>query len=52
MKSGNIHIEILRAVTQLGVDFAQGYRVREPEHIDAFDFVDCGTQRPPDAARA
>jgi EAL domain-containing protein (putative c-di-GMP-specific phosphodiesterase class I) len=41
----------LRAVTQLGVDFAQGYRMREPEHIDAFDFVDCGTQRPPDAAR-
>ncbi|HEV7608044.1 MAG TPA: EAL domain-containing protein [Steroidobacteraceae bacterium] len=39
----------LRAVTQLGVDFAQGYRVQEPEHIDTFDFVDCGIQRPLDA---
>jgi EAL domain-containing protein (putative c-di-GMP-specific phosphodiesterase class I) len=38
----------LRAVTQLGVDYAQGYRVREPEHIDTFAFVDCGIQRPPD----
>ncbi len=28
----------LRAVTQLGVDFAQGFRVRPPEHID-FDFL-------------
>jgi EAL domain-containing protein (putative c-di-GMP-specific phosphodiesterase class I) len=36
----------LRAVTQLGVDYAQGYRVHEPEHIDVFDFVDCGIQRP------
>jgi len=43
----------LRAVTQLGVDYAQGYRVQEPEHIDTFDFVDCGIQRPLDAgARA
>ncbi len=39
----------LRAVTQLGVDYAQGYRVHEPEHIDTFDFVDCGVQRPLDA---
>jgi len=37
----------LRAVTQLGVDYAQGYRVHLPEHIDEFDFVDCGIQRPP-----
>jgi EAL domain-containing protein (putative c-di-GMP-specific phosphodiesterase class I) len=36
----------LRAVTQLGVDYAQGYRVHVPEHIDEFDFVDCGIQRP------
>jgi EAL domain-containing protein (putative c-di-GMP-specific phosphodiesterase class I) len=36
----------LRAVTQLGVDYAQGYRVRDIEPIDAFDFVDCGIQRP------
>ncbi|MEO8016703.1 MAG: EAL domain-containing protein [Pseudomonadota bacterium] len=39
----------LRAITQLGVDFAQGYRLQEPEHIDTFDFVDCGLQRPLDA---
>ena len=37
----------LRAVTQLGVDYAQGYRVRRPEHIDTFEFLDCGLQRPP-----
>ncbi|HEY6125021.1 MAG TPA: EAL domain-containing protein [Steroidobacteraceae bacterium] len=36
----------LRAVTQLGVDYAQGYRVHRPEHIDEFAFVDCGIQRP------
>jgi len=36
----------LRAVTQLGVDYAQGYRVHEIEPIDSFDFVDCGLQRP------
>jgi EAL domain-containing protein (putative c-di-GMP-specific phosphodiesterase class I) len=29
----------LRAVTQLGVDYAQGFRVRQPEHIDRFDFL-------------
>ena len=28
----------LRAVTQLGVDYAQGYRVRQPEHIEDFEF--------------
>jgi EAL domain-containing protein (putative c-di-GMP-specific phosphodiesterase class I) len=43
----------LRAVTQLGVDYAQGYRVRRPQHIETFDFVDCGIQRPLEAgARA
>ncbi len=36
----------LRAVTQLGVDFAQGFRVQRPEHIETFDFVECGMQRP------
>ncbi len=36
----------LRAVMQLGVDYAQGFRVHLPEHIDEFDFVDCGIQRP------
>jgi len=43
----------LRAVTQLGVDYAQGYRVRKPQNIETFDFVDCGIQRPLEAgARA
>ena len=42
----------LRAVTQLGVDYAQGYRVRRPEHIDSFEFLDCGIQRPPPKASA
>ena len=43
----------LRAVTQLGVDYAQGYRVQAPEHIDTFAFVDCGIQCAPDGeARA
>jgi EAL domain-containing protein (putative c-di-GMP-specific phosphodiesterase class I) len=37
----------LRAVTQLGVDYAQGYRLRKPEDIDTFDFVECGCQRVP-----
>jgi len=36
----------LRAVAQLGVDYAQGYRVRRPQNIETFDFVDCGMQRP------
>ena len=40
----------LLAVRQLGVDYAQGYRVHLPEHIDEFDFVECGIQRPPEAA--
>ena len=43
----------LRAVTQLGVDYAQGYRVQEPQDIDTFDFVDSALQRPLEAeARA
>jgi EAL domain-containing protein (putative c-di-GMP-specific phosphodiesterase class I) len=36
----------LRAVTQLGVDYAQGYRLRQPEPIEEFSFIDCGVQRP------
>jgi EAL domain-containing protein (putative c-di-GMP-specific phosphodiesterase class I) len=34
----------LRAVTQLGVDYAQGFRVRRPSHIDDFQFLQCGVQ--------
>ena len=34
----------LRAVTQLGVDYAQGFRVRKPAHIDDFEFLSCGIQ--------
>ena len=36
----------LRAVTQLGVDYAQGNRLQQPEHIDSFEFIDCGVQLP------
>ena len=36
----------LRAVMQLGVDYAQGYRLRHPQPIEDFSFVDCGIQRP------
>jgi EAL domain-containing protein (putative c-di-GMP-specific phosphodiesterase class I) len=39
-----------RAVKQLGVDYAQGNRLHVPEHIDSFDFVDCGIQMPAMAA--
>jgi EAL domain-containing protein (putative c-di-GMP-specific phosphodiesterase class I) len=28
----------LRAVTELGVDYAQGFRLRKPEHIDTFEW--------------
>jgi EAL domain-containing protein (putative c-di-GMP-specific phosphodiesterase class I) len=35
-----------RAVKQLGVDYAQGNRLHQPEHIDSFDFIDCGIQLP------
>jgi EAL domain-containing protein (putative c-di-GMP-specific phosphodiesterase class I) len=34
----------LRAVAQLGVDYAQGNRVRAPSHIDEFEFLSCGIQ--------
>jgi EAL domain-containing protein (putative c-di-GMP-specific phosphodiesterase class I) len=34
----------LRAVTQLGVDYAQGFRVRRPGPIDEFEFLSCGVQ--------
>jgi EAL domain-containing protein (putative c-di-GMP-specific phosphodiesterase class I) len=42
----------LRAITQLGVDYAQGYRVRRPSHIDDFEFLSCGMQRAPAQAGA
>jgi EAL domain-containing protein (putative c-di-GMP-specific phosphodiesterase class I) len=35
-----------RAVKQLGVDYVQGNRLHVPEHIDSFDFIDCGIQLP------
>jgi len=34
----------LRAVTQLGVDYAQGFHLRKPSHIDEFEFLSCGIQ--------
>ncbi len=37
----------LRAVKQLGVDYAQGHQLGSPEDIDSFDFVECGCQRAP-----
>ena len=37
-----------RAMKQLGVDYAQGNRLQQPEHIDRFDFIDCGIQLPTD----
>jgi EAL domain-containing protein (putative c-di-GMP-specific phosphodiesterase class I) len=39
----------LRAVTQLGVDYAQGFQLSSPEHIDTFEFLACGIQRGPDS---
>jgi EAL domain-containing protein (putative c-di-GMP-specific phosphodiesterase class I) len=39
----------LRAILQLGVDYAQGFRVHEVAHIDELDFLDCGIQRPLEA---
>ncbi|HLA72865.1 MAG TPA: EAL domain-containing protein [Steroidobacteraceae bacterium] len=38
----------LRAVTQLGVDFAQGFQLSSPEHIDTFEFLTGGVPRPPE----
>jgi EAL domain-containing protein (putative c-di-GMP-specific phosphodiesterase class I) len=37
----------LRAVTQLGVDYVQGNRLRVPQNIETFDFIDCGSQLRP-----
>jgi c-di-GMP phosphodiesterase len=42
----------LRAVKQLGVDFAQGYRMRVPEDINSFEFFSAGAQRAPESAHA
>lgn len=42
----------LRAVTQLGVDYAQGYRLRVPEDINSFEFFSAGVQRAPETALA
>jgi EAL domain-containing protein (putative c-di-GMP-specific phosphodiesterase class I) len=42
----------LRAVRQLGVDFAQGYQMRVPEDINSFEFPGCGAQLPPEPACA
>ena len=42
----------LRAVKQLGVDYAQGFKFRRPEHIDTFEFLACGVQRGPEGACA
>jgi Amt family ammonium transporter len=39
----------LRAVTQLGVDYVQGYQLSSPEHIDSFEFLACGNQRGPES---
>jgi EAL domain-containing protein (putative c-di-GMP-specific phosphodiesterase class I) len=39
----------LRAVKQLGVDYAQGYQVRVPEDINSFEFISAGIQRAPEA---
>jgi EAL domain-containing protein (putative c-di-GMP-specific phosphodiesterase class I) len=37
----------LRAVKQLGVDYAQGYQMRVPEDIDSFEFLPCGARCAP-----
>ncbi|HTU67329.1 MAG TPA: EAL domain-containing protein [Steroidobacteraceae bacterium] len=42
----------LRAVKQLGVDFAQGYQMRVPEDINSFEFFSAGAQRAPSPAHA
>lgn len=38
----------LRAVKQLGVDYAQGYQMRKPQDINSFEFLACGAQRTPE----
>jgi EAL domain-containing protein (putative c-di-GMP-specific phosphodiesterase class I) len=35
----------LRAVKQLGVDYAQGFQLRMPEDINSFEFFSAGAQR-------
>jgi EAL domain-containing protein (putative c-di-GMP-specific phosphodiesterase class I) len=55
MRTVASHVEstgTLRAVTQLGVDYAQGFRVRRPSHIDEFEFLAGGMQRAPAQAGA
>jgi EAL domain-containing protein (putative c-di-GMP-specific phosphodiesterase class I) len=42
----------MRAVKQLGVDYAQGFHVRVPEDINSFEFISAGAQRAPEAAHA
>jgi EAL domain-containing protein (putative c-di-GMP-specific phosphodiesterase class I) len=42
----------LRAVKQLGVDYAQGYHMRMPEDINSFEFISAGAQRAPETAHA
>jgi EAL domain-containing protein (putative c-di-GMP-specific phosphodiesterase class I) len=42
----------LRAVKQLGVDYAQGYQMCMPEDIDSFEFLSAGAQRAPEPALA
>lgn len=37
----------LRAVKQLGVDFAQGYQMRVPQDINSFEFLGYGVPRAP-----
>jgi EAL domain-containing protein (putative c-di-GMP-specific phosphodiesterase class I) len=42
----------LRAVKQLGVDYAQGYQLRVPEDINSFEFFSAGAQQAPELAHA
>ena len=42
----------MRAVKQLGVDYAQGYQVRVPEDINSFEFFSTGSQRVAEPAHA
>jgi EAL domain-containing protein (putative c-di-GMP-specific phosphodiesterase class I) len=42
----------LRAVKQLGVDYAQGYQLRVPEDINSFEFFSAGAQQAPEPAHA
>jgi len=40
----------LRAVKQLGVDYAQGYQMHVPEDINTFEFFSAGAQCAPEPA--